>query len=86
MVTCIDCNLSCRKHSFQPRQLGGVRAWHPGASDISTNQLPKDKEEVGGWKIVKAMLGYVWPKDQPALRFRVVTAFSLLVGAKVRIK
>ena len=40
-------------------------------------------DEVGGWEIIKAMLGYVWPKGDPGIKARVVVALSLLIGAKV---
>ena len=35
------------------------------------------------WPIIKEMLRHVWPKDQPALKARVVAAVGLLLGSKV---
>ena len=43
------------------------------------------EDSVGGWDIIKAMLGYVWPKGDLRIKSRVVVALSLLVVAKVRI-
>lgn len=34
------------------------------------------------WEIIKQLGGYVWPKDNPEYRWRVVGASVLLVGAK----
>jgi len=33
--------------------------------------------------MLQKLATHIWPKDQPALRFRVVVAMSLLIGAKV---
>ncbi|XP_011660832.2 ATP-binding cassette sub-family B member 7, mitochondrial isoform X4 [Strongylocentrotus purpuratus] len=41
------------------------------------------EDKVGGWDIIKAMLGYVWPKGDLSIKSRVVVAMSLLIGAKV---
>jgi len=38
---------------------------------------------VSHWVIVKKMLTYVWPKDNPAIRVRVVAAVFLLIGSKL---
>ena len=35
------------------------------------------------WPIIKEMLRHVWPKDQPALKARVIAAVGLLLGSKV---
>lgn len=34
-------------------------------------------------RILKSLAGYLWMKDNPEFRFRVVAALCLLVGAKV---
>jgi len=39
--------------------------------------------DIGGWAIIKKVLGYCWPKNQPNIRARVVVALSMLIGAKV---
>ena len=36
-----------------------------------------------GIDILRSMMTYIWPKDNPAIKLRVITALSLLVGAKV---
>ena len=41
------------------------------------------KRDVGSWMIVRSMLSYVWPKDKPGMRLRVILAVGLLIGAKV---
>ena len=33
--------------------------------------------------MLQKLATHIWPKDQPGLRFRVVVAMSLLIGAKV---
>lgn len=57
-------------HRFQ---FGGVPAKLPGISD----------KDVSGWVIVKAMLGYIWPKDEKGIKIRVLAAVGLLFGSKV---
>lgn len=42
-----------------------------------------DKGPVTGQEMIKAMLLYIWPKDDAAIRNRVTLAVSLLVGAKI---
>ncbi|ELU13186.1 hypothetical protein CAPTEDRAFT_149358 [Capitella teleta] len=49
---------------------------------MAPTMLPADKE-IGAGRIIKTMLSYVWPRDQPGLRARVVVALSLLLGAKL---
>ena len=52
------------------------------AFPVSSPQL----KEVNSTQILSAMLTYVWPKDRPDLRARVVLSLGLLAGAKVRVK
>lgn len=40
-------------------------------------------DEVKGRHIIGKMFTYVWPKDKPGLRARVLVALGLLVGSKV---
>ncbi|CAG8545446.1 9570_t:CDS:10 [Rhizophagus irregularis] len=51
----------------------------PAAIDktIRTTQTSTD------WKIIKNLVRYIWPKDDPAVKIRVVTALSLLVAGKL---
>jgi len=51
---------------------------HPGSV---TNETMK--KELSPLPIINTMLKYIWPRDQPALKARVVTALGLLVGAKL---
>ncbi|CAB5396458.1 unnamed protein product [Rhizophagus irregularis] len=44
---------------------------------IRTTQTSTD------WKIIKNLVRYIWPKDDPAVKIRVVTALSLLVAGKL---
>ncbi|PRD26981.1 UNVERIFIED_CONTAM: Abcb7 [Trichonephila clavipes] len=57
--------------------------FHPGASNILTAQIGTPSENVQGWAIVKKMITYIWPKDRPEIRRRVIFSVGLLVGAKL---
>ncbi|GIX92365.1 ATP-binding cassette sub-family B member 7, mitochondrial [Caerostris darwini] len=57
--------------------------FHPGASNLFTSQISVVSEDVKGWAIVKKMLTYIWPKDKPEIRKRVIISLGLLVGAKL---
>ena len=41
--------------------------------------------ELKFWPIIREMVKHIWPKEQPALKARVVAAIGLLVGSKVNI-
>lgn len=56
--------------------------FHPGVRNIAPIALQTD-QEIGAARILKTMISYVWPKDQPGLRARVILALCLLLGAKV---
>ncbi|KAI0228943.1 ATP-binding cassette sub-family B member 7, mitochondrial [Lamellibrachia satsuma] len=56
--------------------------FHPGASFIARDVIQLNKN-VSNWVMVKSMLSYVWPKDKPGMRLRVIVAVCLLVGAKL---
>ncbi|XP_030851268.1 ATP-binding cassette sub-family B member 7, mitochondrial isoform X3 [Strongylocentrotus purpuratus] len=59
---------------------------HPHGFHAGGNGMPPKvdvEDKVGGWDIIKAMLGYVWPKGDLSIKSRVVVAMSLLIGAKV---
>ncbi|XP_056625470.1 iron-sulfur clusters transporter ABCB7, mitochondrial [Triplophysa dalaica] len=71
--------LQAVKHSQVPER----PCWHGNAGG-GLNADPKNvMNEVNTSKILRAMLTYVWPKDRPDLRARVVISLSLLVGAKM---
>lgn len=58
--------------------------FHPGASVLSRETISiKDTEPVSGTQMLQAMLQYIWPKDDQAIRNRVKVALSLLIGAKL---
>ena len=48
-----------------------------------TDDVKGVKKSSQGKKIIKEMFTYVWPKDNPEIKARVVLAVSLLLGAKV---
>ncbi|KAF8774247.1 iron-sulfur clusters transporter ABCB7, mitochondrial-like [Argiope bruennichi] len=57
--------------------------FHPGASSLLTSEISAPKENVKGWTIVKKMFTYIWPKDKPEIRKRVVLSVGLLISAKL---
>uniref|UniRef100_A0A8D3BL70 Iron-sulfur clusters transporter ABCB7, mitochondrial n=1 Tax=Scophthalmus maximus TaxID=52904 RepID=A0A8D3BL70_SCOMX len=60
--------------------VGKQPCWHRWAFLLfSSPQL----KEVNSPKILSAMLSYVWPKDRPDLRARVVISLGLLAGTKL---
>uniref|UniRef100_A0A8R1YXL0 Iron-sulfur clusters transporter ABCB7, mitochondrial n=1 Tax=Pristionchus pacificus TaxID=54126 RepID=A0A8R1YXL0_PRIPA len=54
--------------------------FHPGAS---SQIIVKNEQALSSTQLVKKLLQFAWPKDNPSLRKRVVLAFGLLVTAKV---
>ncbi|XP_031843782.1 ATP binding cassette subfamily B member 7 [Nomia melanderi] len=58
--------------------------FHPGVSSLNREAIDfKDKNPVSSSDMVKAMLKYIWPEDDPDIRKRVKLALGLLIGAKV---
>ncbi|KYN12360.1 ATP-binding cassette sub-family B member 7, mitochondrial [Trachymyrmex cornetzi] len=58
--------------------------FHPGISSLSRDAIDlHDKSSVTSMDMLKAMLRYIWPEDDPEIRKRVKIAMGLLVGAKV---
>ncbi|ULU10562.1 hypothetical protein L3Y34_014680 [Caenorhabditis briggsae] len=54
--------------------------FHPGAS----SQVPLQASgQLTGYQLVQRLLKYVWPKDKPEIKRRVLVALSLLVAAKL---
>ncbi|XP_053205203.1 iron-sulfur clusters transporter ABCB7, mitochondrial-like [Panonychus citri] len=53
-----------------------------GHGGEANNGLTSAKNKVGSWSIIKQMASYVWPKDKPELKRRVVIALGLLIAAK----
>uniref|UniRef100_A0A224YK50 Iron-sulfur clusters transporter ABCB7, mitochondrial n=1 Tax=Rhipicephalus zambeziensis TaxID=60191 RepID=A0A224YK50_9ACAR len=92
-------NLSSNKLSYPPAvrlicpkklllqrnvQLGKPRkCFHPGASTLLPAQIGVPLETVSSWSIIRQMFVYLWPKDKPEIRKRVVVALGILILAKV---
>ncbi|XP_012278205.1 ATP-binding cassette sub-family B member 7, mitochondrial [Orussus abietinus] len=58
--------------------------FHPGVSNLSREGVNfQDSPPVTSTDMIKAMLAYIWPKDDPDIRNRVKVAVGLLVGAKL---
>ena len=51
------------------------------ASTAVTKGIPG--EQVADIKILRTLAGYLWMKDNPEFRWRVMAALGFLVGAKV---
>ncbi|XP_074061523.1 iron-sulfur clusters transporter ABCB7, mitochondrial [Macrotis lagotis] len=56
--------------------------WHGHAGGGLHTDPKEGLKDVDTQKILKVMLSYVWPKDRPDLRLRVVIALALLGSAK----
>ncbi|XP_061454434.1 iron-sulfur clusters transporter ABCB7, mitochondrial isoform X2 [Rhineura floridana] len=56
--------------------------WHGHAGGGLHSDPKEGMKGIHGGKIMKAMLSYVWPKDRPDLRARVVISLGFLAGAK----
>ncbi|KAI5635657.1 ABC transporter domain-containing protein [Phthorimaea operculella] len=58
--------------------------FHPGASVLNREELDfGNTKPVTGRDMIRGMLAYVWPKDNEAIRSRVMLSLSLLFGAKI---
>ncbi|KAF7997282.1 hypothetical protein HCN44_005559 [Aphidius gifuensis] len=58
--------------------------FHPGGLSMSNEPLNlKENITVTSGDMIKAMLSYIWPKDDPSIKNRVKLAVGLLVGSKV---
>jgi hypothetical protein len=75
----------------QSSMLNGRLLFSTSTSKIDTtdsNKLEKAKgppqNEVADTKIFRTLASYLWMKDNPEFRLRVLTALAFLVGAKVR--
>nr|XP_053647021.1 iron-sulfur clusters transporter ABCB7, mitochondrial-like isoform X2 [Cherax quadricarinatus] len=65
------------------QKLGVRNCFHPGASAISRDYVGIVAKEVTGREMLAALSAYVWPKENPAVKARVMIAVGLLVAAKV---
>ncbi|KAK7872079.1 hypothetical protein R5R35_004563 [Gryllus longicercus] len=59
------------------------QCFHPGTSGLARDALPLNGKPVSGLSMLKGMLSYIWPKEDPSVRKRVCVALGLLAGAKV---
>ncbi|XP_055378653.1 iron-sulfur clusters transporter ABCB7, mitochondrial isoform X2 [Condylostylus longicornis] len=59
----------------------GIGAKKPKTARESLGDL--NAPDVTAKEMIKAMMAYIWPKDDPAIKIRVGAALSLLVGSKV---
>lgn len=50
--------------------------------DTATSDDQNNPPEAEGWHTLKRFLPYLWPKDDPALRIRIVMAMVLVLAAK----
>ncbi|XP_070171500.1 iron-sulfur clusters transporter ABCB7, mitochondrial [Polyergus mexicanus] len=58
--------------------------FHPGVSGLDRDAFDlQNKQSITSVDMLKAMLRYIWPEDDPEIRQRVKIAVGLLVGAKV---
>lgn len=58
--------------------------FHPGTSSLSRDQIALSVPgKVTGTDMIKAMMAYIWPKDDNKVKKQVSIAVGLLVGAKV---
>ncbi|XP_039623531.1 ATP-binding cassette sub-family B member 7, mitochondrial-like [Polypterus senegalus] len=80
------------QHCRRQTKFQDVHSWHKtekrfcwhGHAGGGLNADPKNVlKEVNTGKILSAMFSYVWPKDRPDLRARVVASLGLLASAKV---
>jgi len=63
---------------------GKRTCFHPGVGSTGhTTTYTQFGKDVGSNHILKQMLSFVWPKDKPWIRRRVVLALGLLIGAKL---
>lgn len=54
-------------------------------SESKTAEITKgtSADQVADMKILRTLAGYLWMRDNPEFRYRVIAALGLLVGAKV---
>ena len=68
--------------TLKPQPIRGC--FHPGASVLSRETIHLKKSgTVTGQEMIMAMLQYIWPADDKAIKERVTLAVGLLVGAKM---
>lgn len=70
--------------SFIPKGQPSRGCFHPGIANLSRDELSVGvKSPVTAQEMIQAMLQYIWPPDDKAIRKRVMLAVQLLIGAKL---
>ncbi|CAH8625025.1 unnamed protein product [Schistosoma rodhaini] len=68
---------------FRPTGVLNLRLQHShGSLDNVSNPALEQKAILSDWTIIRRLLKYVWPKDRPEIRLRVVAAMLLLLSSK----
>ncbi|CAI2732207.1 unnamed protein product [Schistosoma spindalis] len=68
---------------FRPTGALTLRLQHShGSSDNLSNPALEQKAILSDWTIIRRLLKYVWPRDRPEIRLRVVAAMLLLLSSK----
>ncbi|XP_065315339.1 iron-sulfur clusters transporter ABCB7, mitochondrial-like [Gordionus sp. m RMFG-2023] len=79
----INCKYYCNQKIFNESK-SKVTVINASVKDNNeNNNIFSTNPQISGWEIVKKMFTYVWPKESPDIRYRVIIALSLLVGSKV---
>lgn len=62
-----------------------LQNFHPRVTSHPQNSITpeEDPKPISSVEMIRTMLSYVWPRDNPSLRRRVVIALGLLVGSKL---
>lgn len=71
----------CNKFSIFNINKFSFRSFHQ--SRTINNQVKQKPKSISEIKILKTLFKYIWPKDNKAVKIRVVVSFSLLLLAKV---
>ncbi|KAH8874009.1 ATP-binding cassette sub-family B member 7 isoform 1 [Schistosoma japonicum] len=67
---------------FQIPVISPFRLQHSYGPDDVTKPILEQKTILSDWTIISRLLKYVWPKDKPEIRLRVVAAMLLLLSSK----
>ncbi|CAH8638168.1 unnamed protein product [Schistosoma rodhaini] len=68
---------------FRPTGVLNLRLQHShGSLNNVSNPALEKKAILSDWTIIRRLLKYVWPKDRPEIRLRVVAAMLLLLSSK----
>lgn len=70
--------------SLTPKSQPARGCFHPGAGSLAREHLSVGKAQpITGRQMISAMLTYIWPADDSAVRKRVTVAVGLLISAKL---